>query len=106
MAFKRGSKANWTQTRTFMIDDDASLDVEIKIVKKAELERAIENENGDPGTIEQLVKSITGYQDENGKELGKDAFMADVEAGEIQPAIVYGLSQLCVDTNFRAIAKN
>ena len=53
-----------------------------------------------------LTVAITGYQDEEGKELGRDKFFEDIESHELPIALAHGIAQKCVDAQYDAAVKN
>ena len=105
MAFKRGSLTNWVVTRTVKLGGKATVKVDIQILSKKDGE-AIVGKGSDFETVKGFVKKLSDYQDEKGKELGLDVFLADFEAGEFAPAVITALAMECVNAQHDAAIKN
>lgn len=105
MAFKRSALKNWIVTRVVTLFSDNSVEVDVRVVSKADGE-AIIAKGSDVETVKGFVSAMRGYQDEKGKELGIEGFIADLESGVLPPAAAGGIASEAINAQFDAAIKN
>lgn len=105
MAFKRSALKNWIVTRTVTLFGDNTVEIDVRVMSKADGEAVIAK-GSDVETVKGLVSAMRGYQDEKGKELGFEGFVADLESGVLPPAAAGGVASEAINAQFDAAIKN
>lgn len=105
MAFKRSALKNWIITRPVTLFDENSVEVDVRVMPKTDGE-AIIAKGSDVESVKGFVSAMRGYQDEKGKELGLEGFIADLESGVLPPAAAGGVASVAINAQFDAAIKN
>lgn len=105
MAFKRGLKSDWVVTRPVKFGDSDEVSIKVKVIPKKDGE-AITAKGDDIETVRGFVTTMDGYQDEKGKPLTLDDFLADCESGELAPAYAAAVAIAAINAQYDAAIKN